>query len=45
MYKNPEYEKSGDIQNCYLVLNQLFEPFFELFYRKINDDDYKKINR
>ena len=43
MYKNPEYENSGDLAKCYEVLNTLFEPFFKQFYRKIENEDYKKL--
>lgn len=43
MYKNPEYENSGDLQKCYQVLDQLFTPFFDLFYREITNDDYKRL--
>ncbi|MEM6829328.1 MAG: DNA gyrase/topoisomerase IV subunit A, partial [Bacteroidota bacterium] len=43
MYKNPEYENSGDLQRCYEVLNELFTPFFELFYREITNEDYKRL--
>ncbi len=43
MYKNPEYENSGDLQKCYEVLDQLFTPFFDLFYREITNEDYKRL--
>ena len=43
MYKHPEYENAGDLQKCYHVLNKLFAPFFEVFYRIIDDEDYKKL--
>lgn len=43
MYKNPEYESSGDLQKCYEVLNTLFTPFFDTFYREITTEDYKKL--
>lgn len=43
MYKNPEYENSGDLQKCYEVLNTLFTPFFDQFYREITNEDYKKL--
>lgn len=43
MYKHPEYESSGDLEKCYEVLNTLFEPFFDQFYRKIENEDYKKL--
>ncbi|MEQ9232023.1 MAG: DNA gyrase/topoisomerase IV subunit A [Cyclobacteriaceae bacterium] len=43
MYKHPDYENSGDLQKCYEVLNELFTPFFERFYREISNEDYKKL--
>src|SRR6195952_3411502 len=43
MYKNPEYENSGDIDVVLEVLNRLFEPFFPQFYRTILPEDYKKL--
>ncbi|MEQ9467953.1 MAG: DNA gyrase/topoisomerase IV subunit A [Ekhidna sp.] len=43
MYKHPEYENSGDLQKCYEVLNTLFTPFFDQFYREITNEDYKKL--
>ncbi len=43
MYKHPDYENSGDLQKCYEVLDQLFTPFFEVFYREITNDDYKRL--
>lgn len=43
MYKHPEYENSGDLTKCYEVLNTLFEPFFEQFYRPITNEDYKRL--
>ncbi len=43
MYKNKEYEGAGTADACFLVLNQLFEPFFKLFYRKIENEDYAKL--
>ncbi len=43
MYKHPEYENSGDLQKCYEVLNTLFTPFFDLFYREITNEDYKRL--
>ena len=43
MYKNPEYENSGDLQKCYEVLHSLFEPFFNIFYREITNEDYKRL--
>ncbi|WP_420578422.1 DNA gyrase/topoisomerase IV subunit A [Ekhidna sp.] len=43
MYKHPDYENSGDIQKCYEVLNTLFTPFFDQFYREITNEDYKRL--
>lgn len=43
MYKHPDYENSGDLQSCYKVLNELFSPYFEIFYRQITDEDYKRL--
>jgi len=43
MYKHPDYENSGDLQKCYEVLNGLFTPFFDLFYREITNEDYKRL--
>lgn len=43
MYKHPDYESSGDLQKCYEVLNTLFAPFFDTFYREITTEDYKRL--
>lgn len=43
MYKNPEYENSGDFTGVVEVLHRLFNPFFHLFYREILPEDYKKL--
>ncbi len=43
MYKHPDYENSGDLQKCYEVLNTLFTPFFDQFYREITNEDYKRL--
>lgn len=43
MYKNPEYENSGNFEVVLEVLNRLFEPFFPQFYRTILSEDYKKL--
>lgn len=43
MYKHPDYENSGDLQRCYEVLNELFTPFFKIFYREITNEDYKRL--
>ena len=43
MYKNPEYENSGNFDTVLVVLTQLFEPFFSQLYREILPEDYKKL--
>ncbi|MGO1595790.1 MAG: DNA gyrase/topoisomerase IV subunit A [Sphingobacterium sp.] len=43
MYKHPDYEAAGNFETVVEVLNQLFEPFFEHFYREINAEDYKRL--
>jgi len=43
MYKNPEYENSGNFEVVIEVLNKLFTPFFPQFYREILPEDYKKL--
>lgn len=43
MYKNPKYENAEDDQVSFHVLNQLFEPYFPQFYRKIENEDYTKL--
>jgi topoisomerase-4 subunit A len=43
MYKNPDYETSGNFETVLEVLNRLFEPFFPQFYRTIVPEDYKKL--
>ncbi|QEC51075.1 topoisomerase-4 subunit A [Anseongella ginsenosidimutans] len=43
MYKHPDYENAGSLDAVTLVLNRLFEPFFEQFYREILQEDYKKL--
>lgn len=43
MYKNPKYEESGDFNTIVEVLNELFTPFFDQFYREIQPEDYKKL--
>jgi topoisomerase-4 subunit A len=43
MYKNPDYESSGNFEAVVEVLNRLFEPFFPQFYRPIVEEDYKKL--
>lgn len=43
MYKHPDYENSGDFDTVVGVLNTLFTPFFDQFYREIIAEDYKKL--
>ena len=43
MYKNPDYETSGNFEAVAEVLDKLFEPFFSQFYRQILPEDYKKL--
>ncbi len=43
MYKHPDYENSGDFETVVEVLNRLFTPFFDQFYREILPEDYKKL--
>jgi topoisomerase-4 subunit A len=43
MYKHPDYEQSSDFEGVLVVLNRLFEPFFQQFYRTILPEDYKKL--
>ncbi len=43
MYKNPEYENSGNFETVLVVLTTLFEPFFDQLYRQIVAEDYKKL--
>ena len=43
MYKNAEYENSGNFDTVLVVLSRLFEPFFSQFYREILPEDYKKL--
>lgn len=43
MYKNPEYEGSGNFEAVVAVLNKLFSPFFSQLYREILPEDYKKL--
>jgi len=43
MYKNADYENSGNFENVLEVLNRLFTPFFPQFYREILPEDYKKL--
>eukprot|EP01132_Coremiostelium_polycephalum_P016695 gene16695-20053_t len=43
MYKNPEYENSGNFEGVVEVLNVLFEPFKPQLYREILPEDFKKL--
>lgn len=43
MYKNSDYESSGNFDTVVEVLNRLFAPFFPQFYREILPEDYKKL--
>lgn len=43
MYKHPDYEQAGSLEVVTGVLNKLFEPFFDQFYRPIVPEDYKKL--
>ena len=43
MYKNSEYESSGNFETVVEVLDRLFEPYFPQFYRTILPEDYKKL--
>lgn len=43
MYKNPDYEQSGNFEQVVVTLTRLFTPFFDLFYREITAEDYKKL--
>ena len=43
MYKHPDYENAGDFDTVVKALSNLFEPFFDQFYRAITPEDYKKL--
>lgn len=43
MYKNAEYENSGNFDTVVEVLNRLFEPFKQQLYREILPEDLKKL--
>jgi topoisomerase-4 subunit A len=43
MYKNPDYENSGNFEAVLVVLNKLFEPFQAQLYREILPEDFKKL--
>jgi topoisomerase-4 subunit A len=43
MYKNSEYENSGDFDTVVQVLHRLFDPFKASLYREIQPEDFKKL--
>ena len=43
MYKNAEYENSGNFDMVVEVLNKLFAPFMPQLYREILPEDFKKL--
>src|SRR5699024_4108053 len=43
MYKHADYENAGDFDTVVSVLNRLFEPFFDQFYRAIMPEDFKRL--
>lgn len=43
MYKHPDYENAGSLEVVTQVLDGLFEPFYDQFYRPITQEDYKKL--
>ena len=43
MYKHPDYENSGNFEVVVEVLNRLFAPFLDQFYRLIQPEDYKRL--
>jgi topoisomerase-4 subunit A len=43
MYKNAEYENSGNFDVVVEVLNKLFAPFMPQLYREILPEDFKKL--
>ncbi|WP_214225903.1 DNA gyrase/topoisomerase IV subunit A [Pedobacter sp. B4-66] len=43
MYKNSDYENSGNFEIVVEVLNRLFEPFKPDLYREIQPEDFKKL--
>ncbi len=43
MYKHPSYENSGNFELICQALDTLFEPFFPVFSRPIEADDYKRL--
>jgi len=43
MYKHPDYEGAQDFERVVIVLNGLFAPFIDQFYREIVPEDYKRL--
>lgn len=43
MYKNTKYENAESNDKSFVILNELFEPFFPQFFRKIENEDYLKL--
>lgn len=43
MYKNAEYENSGNFETVLEVLHLLFSPFKDQLYRDIEPEDFKKL--
>src|SRR5690606_11977570 len=43
MYKHADYEDSGEFDEVVRVLDGLFTPFIEQFYRPITREDYKRL--
>src|SRR5690554_496999 len=43
MYKHPDYEGAQDFERVVTVLNGLFAPFIDQFYREILPEDYKRL--
>ena len=43
MYKNKLYEESNTFDKTVEVLNKLFAPYFDQFYREIVPEDYKRL--
>jgi topoisomerase-4 subunit A len=43
MYKNPKYENADSNEKSFDILNELFEPHFKNFFRKIENEDYLKL--
>jgi len=43
MYKNPKYENATSAEIVFKVLDTLFEPYYQEFYRPIEEEDYKRL--